>query len=149
MARREDVDRVFTAACLAIAMAAAGWAQQPEPSTTPLPLTLENIYKRGRGGASNPAISPDGKWVAFTAAGASRAGLYRLALDGAAPHQPQFWSEAGGAVEWAPDSRSIVVVRGERLWRIGFEGEPTAVTPVVKGLRAPVFSPDGQTIALY
>ena len=149
MARREDVGRrVFAAACLAFAVAAAGLAQQPDAATTPLPLTLENIYKRGRGGASNPVISPDGKWVAFNAAGASRAGLYRLALEGVA-HQPQFWSDGAGAVEWAPDSRSIVVVRGERLWRIGFEGEPTPVTSVVKGLRAPVFSPDGQTIAFY
>ncbi len=149
MARREDVGRrVVAAACLAFAVTAAGVAQQPDAATTPLPLTLENIYKRGRGGASNPAISPDGRWVAFNASVASPAGLYRLALaDGA--HQPQFWSEGGGAVEWAPDSRSIVVVRGERLWRIGFEGEPTPVTPMVKGLRAPVFSPDGQTIAFY
>jgi dipeptidyl aminopeptidase/acylaminoacyl peptidase len=149
MARREDVGRrVVAAACLAFAVTAAGLTQQPDSATTPLPLTLENIYKRGRGGASNPAISPDGRWVVFNAPAASPAGLYRLALEGGA-HQPQFWSEGTGAVEWAPDSRSIVSVRGERLWRIGFEGEPRPVTPKVKGLRAPVFSPDGQTIAFY
>lgn len=41
-------------------------AKTAEPAG--LTLTLENIYKRGRGGAVNPSISPNGKWVAFSAA---------------------------------------------------------------------------------
>jgi dipeptidyl aminopeptidase/acylaminoacyl peptidase len=150
MARRAVTSpRICAAACFAIAAAgAAGLAQQTDPAKAPLPLTLENIYKRGRGGASNPAISPDGKWVAFSAPGAARPGLYRLPLDGSAT-EPQFWTEGAGALEWAPDSRSIVIVRGNRLWRLGFEGAPTALTAAVEGLRAPVFSPDGRTIAFY
>lgn len=154
MARRPNrIVVVLGAACLALTGCSAGVAQPASAApqgaaTAPLPLTLENIFKRARGGASNPAISPDGKWVAFNAPGAARPGLYRLALDGPAA-EPQFWTEGAGAVEWAPDNTSVVLVRGERLWKLGFEGEPAPLTPVVKGLRAPVFSPDGQTIALY
>lgn len=149
MVRGRDTGvRILAAACIAMAAAGVGVAQQGESGKVPLPLTLENMYKRGRGGAANPAISPDGKWVAFNAPGAGRPGLYRLALD-VSGAEPQFWTDGGGAVEWAPDSRRIVVVRGERLWALGFEGQPTPLTPAVKGLRAPVFSPDGRTIAFY
>lgn len=147
MTTRDRRLHIFAAACVAVTAATGGVAQQRD-ATTPLPLTLENISKRGRGGASNPAISPDGKWVVFSAAGVTRPGLYRLPLDGSRP-EPQFVTEGGGAVEWAPDSRSLLVVRGERLVKVGFEGEPTPLTPAIKGLRAPVFSPDGRTIALY
>lgn len=146
--RWETCVRGGVAACLAIGGPVAIHAQQRDVANAPLALTLENIYKRGRGGASNPAISPDSKWVAFSVPVAARPGLYRLPLDGAA-NEPEFWAEGGGAVEWAPDSRSVVFVRGGRLWRLALEGEPMALTPAIKGVRTPVFSPDGRTIAFY
>ncbi|HXH05635.1 MAG TPA: S9 family peptidase [Vicinamibacterales bacterium] len=118
------------------------------PANAEVPLTLENIFARGREGASNPAISPDARWVAFTAR-APRPGIYRVATGGDGPNEPVFWVDGAGAV-WSPDGRSIVFVRGDRLWRIGLEGgEPVALTPAMKGLRTPVFSPDGRAIAFY
>jgi dipeptidyl aminopeptidase/acylaminoacyl peptidase len=127
--------------------AAALLAQQPaaRQDSLELELTLENIFRGGRGGASNPTISPDGRWVTFTGRTARGNGLHRLAPIGSG--EPEFWAEAGG-IEWAPDSQSVVFARGDRLWRLRLnEREPTAITPAVKGMRGPVFSRDGSTIA--
>lgn len=114
----------------------------------PLPLTLENIFARGRAGASSPAISPDGRWVAFVAQG-PRAGIYRLPLDAKTPGDPVFWTAGSNAV-WLPDGRGIVFSRENRLWRISLDATvATALTSAIKGLRAPVVSPDGRHIAFY
>jgi dipeptidyl aminopeptidase/acylaminoacyl peptidase len=138
------------AACSQTAPEQAAAAGQPAAKTDDaLPLTLENIYKRGRGGASNPTISPDGNWVTFSARTAKGQGIHRLPLKAGVGGEPQFWTEGGDAV-WAPDSRSILVVRGDRLQRIGVdETQAKPLTEAIKGLRAPVFSPDGRNIAFY
>jgi dipeptidyl aminopeptidase/acylaminoacyl peptidase len=141
---------VSVVACSQAAPEQAAAAGQPAAKVDDaLPLTLENIYKRGRGGASNPSISPDGNWVTFSARTAKGQGIHRLPLKATGGGEPQFWSE-GSDVVWAPDSRSIVVVRGDRLQRIGLdETQAKPLTEAIKGLRAPVFSPDGRSIAFY
>jgi dipeptidyl aminopeptidase/acylaminoacyl peptidase len=127
------------------ATGAALLAQHGEPNGDALPLTLENIFRSGRGGAGNPSISPDGKWVTYTARGPRGSTLFRVAPVGGG--EPQPWSD-GGAVDWAPDSQSVAIVRSNRLWRLGLnDTEPKPLTAEVKGLRGPVFSPDGRTIA--
>lgn len=119
-------------------------AKSAEPAS--LALTLENIYSRGRGGAVNPTISPNGRWVAFSAQTDGGNGLHRISTE-AGPAEPLFWTEGGGA-KWAPDSQSVVLARGDRLWTIGVnDQQPNALTEEVKDLRAPAFSPDGSTIA--
>ena len=106
-----------------------------------LALTLENIFRRARSGASNPAISPDGTWVTFTARTSQGQGIHRLSLKADASRNPQLWTEGSDAV-WAPDSRSIVLVRGDRLFRIGVdETEAKPLTEAIKGLRRRCFRP--------
>jgi dipeptidyl aminopeptidase/acylaminoacyl peptidase len=133
---------------LTLALSGAGTVRGQSPKDpASLELTLENIYRGNRGGAGNPAISPDGTWVAFTARTAGGSGVHRVSISARGAGEPRFWFEGGG-VEWAPDSQSVVFVRSERLWRIGLDdSQPKPLTPAVKALRAPVFSPDGRTIA--
>jgi dipeptidyl aminopeptidase/acylaminoacyl peptidase len=108
-------------------------------------LTLENIFRGGRGGAAGPSISPDGKWVTFSARTTQGSGLYRIST--AAGAKPELWADAG-AVEWAPDSQSVVFVRADRLWKLALaDKQGSAITPPVKGMRDPVFSPSGHAIA--
>lgn len=142
-----SLGRLLVVAAIACGGTAVVITQQPSPEAPDgVPLTLENIFRGSRGGASNPSISPDGKWVAFTARTARGNGIHRVPATGGA--EPQFWAEGSGA-EWAPDSQSLVFTRGDRLWRIGLaDQQAKALTPAVKGLRAPVFSPDGRTIAV-
>ena len=147
------VRRLAVAAALILATAPAGPAgpaQDVGSSPESVPLTLENIYRGARGGAGNPVISPDGKWVAFTARGTRGAGLYRLPVAAEPPGDPQWWTESASDVEWAPDSSGIVFVRSSRLWWIALaEEKPRALTSAMQGLRDPVFSPDGRTVAFY
>ena len=149
---RESRGLVATIALATLACSPAAKERQAEaPAKTDdaLALTLENIYRRGRSGASNPAISPDGTWVTFTARTPQGQGIHRLSLKADASGIPQLWTDGSDAV-WAPDSRSIVLIRGDRLFRIGVdETEAKALTEPIKGLRAPVVSPDGGTIAFY
>jgi dipeptidyl aminopeptidase/acylaminoacyl peptidase len=109
---------------------------------------LENIFARGRGGVGDPAMSPDGKTIAFSAQGRGGRGIHRVRVD--APNtEPQFWTAGTGAV-WAPDSQSIVFIREGRLWRLDTKSEqPVPITPAMKGLRAATFSPDGRSLAFY
>ncbi len=145
VSRSNTLRRLAVALAVASIAAAAAVAQQPTGRQDGLPLTLENIFRGGRGGAGNPTISPDGKWVTFTGRTARGNGLHRLSPTGTG--EPEYWAEASG-IEWAPDSQSVVFARGDRLWRLGLnEKEPTALTPAVKGMRGPVFSPDGRMIA--
>ena len=107
--------RWTAALTIAVAVASAAGLAQQATRQDPLPLTLENIYKGGRGGAGNPTISPDGKWVTFTGRTARGIGLHRMSPNGG---EPEFWGEAGG-IEWAPDSQSVAFARGDRLWKLG------------------------------
>ena len=133
--------RLALFASIATLTAVVGAIDERPQSDTPLPLTLENIFRGGRGGASAPSISPDGKWVTFNAQTKSGRGVHRMQMASGQPGAAQFWIEGAG-VEWAPDSQSVVVTRGERLWRAGLGDQtPKALTPTVKGIRAPSFSP--------
>ena len=144
MSMRECRGLVASIALVTLACSPAAKERQAEaPAKTDdaLALTLENIYRRGRSGASNPAISPDGTWVTFTARTPQGQGIHRLSLKADASRNPQLWTEGSDAV-WAPDSRSIVLIRGDRLFRIGVdETEAKALTEPIKGLRAPVVFP--------
>jgi dipeptidyl aminopeptidase/acylaminoacyl peptidase len=142
---RQSTARRLLAATVLAATAAAGLLPQAGAAAQEgLPLTLENIYRAGRGGAGNPSISPDGRWVTFTGRTAAGNGLHRIAPAGG---EPIFWGDAG-ETEWAPDSQSVVFTRGDRLWRLRLtERQATAIMPAVRGARGPVFSPDGRTIA--
>src|ERR1700752_2959989 len=134
MTRRPGIESDSAARWLpAIAIAAAmatgiTLAQQPASRGEGQALTLENIFKGGRGGAGNPTISPDGKWVTFSGRTSRGNGLHRLSPTGG---EPEFWAEAGN-IEWAPDSQSVVFARGDRLWKLGpNDKQATAITAAV------------------
>jgi len=141
--------RLALFAAIATLTAVVGAIDERAQSDTPLPLTLENIFRGGRGGASAPSISPDGKWVTFNAQTKGGRGVHRIQITNGQPGAAQFWIEGAG-VEWAPDSQSVVFTRGERLWRAGLGDQtPKELTLAVKGIRAPSFSPDGKRIAFF
>ena len=138
----------------ALAAVAAVWACAPAPEAEAgaeggegLALTLENIHREG-GGVGSAAVAPGGGEAALVAEGPEGRGIYRLELAGEAG--PAFWLE-GGSPAWSPSGDRLVFVRGGSLWSAPAAGggEPVRLTGEMEGLRDPVVSPDGATVAFY
>jgi eukaryotic-like serine/threonine-protein kinase len=95
--------------------------------------------------AWNPAVSPDGKRVAFVSNKSGRAEVWTSAVDGSDAKQ---LTHAGSASwpSWMPDGRSIVYVSmgtSQAAWRIGLDGgEPVRLSD--RPANMPHVSPDGK-----
>ena len=115
---------------------------------------------------ADPQISPDGKQVAFVRVtvnekkeGYSTA-LWMVPTDGSGPARPFTNGKHDGAPRWSPDGKWIAFVRtpaqdekkdqaqDPQIHLISAAGgEAFAITDVSQGVGAPVWSPDGRTIA--
>ena len=111
--------------------------------------------------ASDPRVSPDGRWIAFVAtsvdleANEYRSRVWVAGADGESPPRPL---TAGAARDsrprWAPDGRALAFVshregKGSTLHVLPF-GEPGEVTTVVvwpEEIEELAFAPDGARLA--
>ncbi|MCC6317961.1 MAG: PD40 domain-containing protein [Gemmatimonadaceae bacterium] len=108
-----------------------------------------------QGGSSDPRLSPDGQWVAFTGTYAGNADVYVVAVDGGEPARLT-WHPGNDAVTgWTADGKRVVFASGRashapnavpRFWTVattgGFE-QPMALPRAFQGQ----VSPDGGRIA--
>ena len=85
--------------------------------------------------------------MAAVAESADGRGIHLLDLT-EEPPVPRFWLDGSSPV-WSPDSRRIAFLRGGNLFRAPV-GDPDAVqlTDRLTGVRAPAWSPDGETVAV-
>ena len=91
-------------------------------------------------------ISPDGRYVVFSANGATGTQLYMRALD-AVSSQPLAGTEGAMFPFWSPDSRSIAFFTSEKLKRVDVSGgTPITICESVLG-RGGSWSPDGTIVA--
>ena len=113
----------------------------PVAGQTELALTWENALTRS-GGVRSAVISPDGSLVAVD----TGERIDRIALDDGTTTS---WV-SGSSPSWSPDSRSVVYRADGDLFTVAVgETEGRRVTNDALDERAPVFSPDGSTIAFY
>jgi dipeptidyl aminopeptidase/acylaminoacyl peptidase len=122
------------------------------------PMTVENFWAMERVGS--PALSPDGRWVAFTVTRHSieknqgDSDLWLGPLDGGAPPRRLTWNEGSdGSPVWSPDGGTLAFVskRGEgepQLFLLPVDGgEAQPVTKLPVGVQDPKWFPDGKRIA--
>jgi dipeptidyl aminopeptidase/acylaminoacyl peptidase len=124
------------------------------------PITFEDLMALKRIGG--PQISPDGKWVLFTAVDVN------LEANSKVPHQ---WIVplAGGAArqlttgvgedrgQWSPDGKQIAFISARdgsgQVWAANFDsatgsltGEPRKITSISTEADGEIWSPDGKSI---
>jgi Tol biopolymer transport system component len=93
-----------------------------------------------------PAISPDGRRIAFTAEQNTHARLYTMNADGSAVREASQVREPRGAPAWSPDGRSLAIAQEvdgtPHLVRVGVDDN--TITPLLSEYSIePAWSPDG------
>lgn len=111
-------------------------------------------------GAFEPAVSPDGRSIAYVSTQDGNPELYVMAADGSAPRRLTDWRRDDMAPRWSPDGTQLAFLRreqgGERLYVLepGQAGMPTARPLFPSAAGQPVkhadhaWSPDGTRLVL-
>src|SRR5688500_4314361 len=107
------------------------------------------------GGASNPKFSPDGRWLAFSAAYGGNTDVYVVPAEGGEPKRLTWHPGADTVQGWTPDGRSVLFASGRatwapsaapRFWTVPAEGGVEQPLPIPRGYQGKI-SPDGTRIA--
>lgn len=118
-------------------------------------ITFGDLIRMHR--VTDPQISPDGRWVAYTVAtpdldeNHSTTDIWIVSLGGGAPRQLTQSGKDNSPV-WSPDGKTIAFLsaRGgeSQVYLLPLEGgEARAVTKLSTGIDIVKWSPDGKTIA--
>ncbi|HET8762390.1 MAG TPA: hypothetical protein VFM12_03190, partial [Gemmatimonadales bacterium] len=109
--------------------------------------------------ASDPQISPDGRWVAFTVSQPAvdrNANITRIWVVGTSGGDARQITDGNGtewAPRWMPDGTALAFIStregGAQIWRSGPAGEaPKKLTTIPTGVNDFQWSPDGESIYL-
>lgn len=101
-------------------------------------------------GAGGPAVSPDGRLIAFSSSRDGTPDLYLSSIDGATVRRLTNSPEPEGRAQWSSDGRSLLFVRfahdSSTLYRLAVDGGNIEELIRVPG-RGALLSPDGQWVA--
>jgi dipeptidyl aminopeptidase/acylaminoacyl peptidase len=125
-------------------------------SQTKRPIAFDDLISMGRIGA--PALSPDGKTVAFVvtyfnkAENSSNSNIYLVSTTGGEIRQLTSAKRANHSPQWSPDGKTIAFVStrdGEsQIWTIPVNGgEAQKVSSISTGVSGLEWSPDGKWFA--
>lgn len=129
-------------------------------TTARRPMKVEDLSRFRN--VSNPQISPDGKWVAYTVsstdvkADKSTTHIWMVGIDGSNDRQITFSNESEGSPRWSPDGRYLSFTssrpgkaRGNQVWLLDRNGGEAMQLTEIKGrLQGHEWSPDSKRLAL-
>lgn len=129
-------------------------------TTARRPMKVEDLSRFRN--VSNPQISPDGKWVAYTVsstdvkADKSTTHIWMIGIDGSNDRQITFSNESEGSPRWSPDGRYLSFTssrpgkaRGNQVWLLDRNGGEAMQLTEIKGrLQGHEWSPDSKRLAL-
>ena len=139
---------MVAAACCVMAMGAA--AQESKHA-----ITFDDLIKLQR--VAEPAISPDGKWVAYSVtvpdmeANRNASNIWLVPAAGGEAMQLTQSGKDSSPV-WSPDGKTIAFLSARsgdsQVYLLSMEGgEPKPLTKLSTGADLAIWSPDGKTIA--
>ncbi len=130
------------------------------PASEPRLLTLDDLSQIRE--VSQPAISPDGGWVAYTvrtvdtAADKRTTDIWMASWDGAQTHQLTFTKQSESSPRFSPDGKYLAFLSGrgadpevDQVWLMSCAGgEARRLTDFKGDVLDYVWSPDGGRLAL-
>lgn len=142
----------FACAVGAVLLLAAGaWAQTPAKH----PMTFQDLMKLHR--LSEPSMSPDGKWVAYTVATPDMEANRNVAnvwISNVASGEAIQVTQGGrdNSPSWSPDGKTLAFLSGRdgtsQVYLLSLEGgEAKKLTTLSTGADLYKWAPDGKTIA--
>ncbi|HKG61587.1 MAG TPA: S9 family peptidase [Pyrinomonadaceae bacterium] len=124
------------------------------------PMKLDDLTRFRN--VSDPQISPDGQWVAYTVSATdakddkSSSHIWMVNIDGSNDRQITFSSESESSPRWSPDGKYISFTssrpgkaRGNQVWLLDRNGGEAVQLTEIKGrLQGHEWSPDSKRLAL-
>ncbi len=103
---------------------------------------------------NDPALSPDGQWVAFSAAYNGNADVHIVPSDGGQPRRLTWHPYEEAVRGWTPDGKSVlftsnreVMTRGgQQIFAVSIDGGLPKALPMPQAADV-TFSPDGRRVA--
>jgi len=94
-----------------------------------------------QGRASNPKLSPDGNWIAFTGQYSGNFDVFIIPVNGGSPRQLTWHPGSDEVKGWSPDSKSIIFSSGRdsapsyrtpRFWQVNITGNTPTPLPMLR-----------------
>jgi dipeptidyl aminopeptidase/acylaminoacyl peptidase len=116
-------------------------------------MTVDDLFGMGR--VSDPQVSPDGKWIAYTVTNysmetnKSNSDLWLVSIDGQTVKQLTTSEKGDSQSRWKPDGSQLAFISSRngtpQIFLINLKGgEANPLTNISTGASVPLWSPDGK-----